>query len=119
MENDNVQNDEQEVFGEELEGEPVGEENRDHSSSEEEESTDSEAAKEVAEGFIVDEEEEVEEEIKGKRKKKKKKNKKRRHESSDDLSEDELDLIEENTGVKIARSEVFLSLYFFFYWHYI
>ena len=96
------QTDEQEVFDEE----PINEENH-YSSSEAEESTDSEAAKEIAEGFIVDENEEEEEEtVKEKRKKKKKKSKRRRHESSDDLSEDELDLIEENTGVKIARSEV-------------
>ena len=113
MEDERLQN--EQVSDEEL-GEPIDEENRYTSS--EEESTDSEAAKEIADGFIVDEEDE--EEVKEKRKKKKKKSKKRRHESSeDDLSEDELDLIEENTGVKIARSEVFLSLYFFFYWHYI
>ncbi|CAB4391913.1 unnamed protein product [Rhizophagus irregularis] len=103
MDSDSVQI-EQEVYGDEREPE---EEDNQYSSSEAEESTDSEAAKEIAEGFIVDEneEEEVVEEVKEKRKKKKKKNKKRRHESSDDLSEDELDLIEENTGVKIARSE--------------
>ena len=43
---------------------------------------------------------EEEEKVNEVRKKKKKK-------KSDDLSEDELDLIEENTGVKIACSEVF------------
>ena len=96
--------DEQQVFNDEL-GDPIDEENQ-YSSSEAEESTDSEAAKEIADGFIVDENEEEEVEVKEKRKKKKKKSKRRRHESSDDLSEDELDLIEENTGVKIARSEV-------------
>src|SRR2546423_13481517 len=79
-------------------------------SSEVEESTDSEAAREVAYGFIVNDEEEgegIKEKRKKKKKKSKKKSKKRSHESSDDLSEDELDLIEENTGVKIACREVF------------
>ena len=107
MEDERIQI-EREVSDEEL-GEPIDEENRYTSS--EEESTDSEAAKEIAEGFIVDE---VEEEVREKRKKRKRKSKKRRHESSeDDLSEDELDLIEENTGVKIARNEVhYLLLYY-------
>ncbi|RHZ87726.1 hypothetical protein Glove_31g32 [Diversispora epigaea] len=78
-------------------------------SSEEEEETDEEAAKEVARGFIVDDEEEDEEERSPPPKKKKQKKRKREKsldlDDEDEISDDDLDLLEENTGIKIARSE--------------
>ncbi|KAG9285888.1 hypothetical protein G9A89_013313 [Geosiphon pyriformis] len=67
---------------------------------EEEEETDEEAAKEVARDFIVDDDEASEEEDEPEPVHRKKKRKRDRVES--DLDDEDLDLLEENTGIKLA-----------------
>ncbi|KAG0166605.1 Transcription elongation factor spt6 [Apophysomyces sp. BC1034] len=101
----NYSNDrEQEDFDEE--GEPVGYDNdEEDDEDEEEEEEDEEEARKVAEGFIVDDEEEEEQdsddsaEVTVRRKKRKKV-----EAFAEELDEEDLDLLEENTGVKLARS---------------
>ncbi|THH00428.1 hypothetical protein EW145_g7080 [Phellinidium pouzarii] len=98
--------DDEEGEGEEIE---QGKNISDDSSEEEEE--DEEAARCVREGFIVDEDEDEQEEgedeeEKRRRKRRKHKHKHRRREvdEGEDLDEDDLELLEENTGGRIARS---------------
>ncbi|KAG0252718.1 Transcription elongation factor spt6 [Mortierella polycephala] len=87
------------------EGEEVGYGNsdRDEDDSEEEDDDDEEEIKRVRDGFIVDddEDEEDEEEEVVRRKKKKR----RKEIIEDDLDEEDLDLMEENTGIRIKRPE--------------
>ncbi|KAL0092952.1 SH2 domain-containing protein [Phycomyces blakesleeanus] len=89
------------------EGEPIGydhDDNDDDEEDEEDEEDDEEEARKVAEGFIVSDEEEDQEsddsaEVTVRRKKRKKV-----EEYDEELDEEDLDLLEENTGIKLARS---------------
>ncbi|KAI7822717.1 SH2 domain-containing protein [Gamsiella multidivaricata] len=91
------------------EGEDVGydDSDRDEDDSEEEED-DEEEMKRIREGFIVDDDEEDEEDEEIVRRSKKKK--RRKEAVEEDLDEEDLDLMEENTGVKIRRPEKFKRL---------
>ncbi|KAI8995001.1 SH2 domain-containing protein [Pilobolus umbonatus] len=73
----------------------------DDEEDEEEEEEDEEEARKVAEGFIVDDEDEsdVSDEVAVRRKKRKKV-----EDYDEDLDEEDLDLLEENTGIKLNRS---------------
>ncbi|KAL1411070.1 Transcription elongation factor spt6 [Vanrija albida] len=87
---------------------PYGEDDRNRDSSDESEEEDPEEARRIADGFIVDgeddDDDDVDEEETRRRKRKEKKRKRRRRErerarrEQEDLSEDDLDLINENTG---------------------
>ncbi|KAF9998537.1 Transcription elongation factor spt6, partial [Modicella reniformis] len=89
------------------EGEDVGYDDDDD--SEDEEDDDEEELKKVRDGFIVDDEDEEDEEDEEiVRRSKKKKRKKEIIE--EDLDEEDLDLMEENTGVKIRRPEKYKRL---------
>ncbi|KAI8357781.1 SH2 domain-containing protein [Blakeslea trispora] len=72
----------------------------DDDEEDEEEDDDEEEARKIAEGFIVDDEESDASEPVAVRRKKRKKV----EEYDDDLDEEDLELLEENTGVKINRS---------------
>ncbi|KAI8366759.1 SH2 domain-containing protein [Radiomyces spectabilis] len=77
----------------------------DDDEDEEEEEEDEEEARKVAEGFIVDDEEEEDQDSDGSTKVAVRRKKKRRVEEYDeDLDEEDLDLLEENTGIKLSRS---------------
>ncbi|KAI7905581.1 SH2 domain-containing protein [Cokeromyces recurvatus] len=73
----------------------------DDDDEEEEEEEDEEEARKIAEGFIVDDEEESDasDEVTVRRKKRKKVD-----DYDEDLDEEDLELLEENTGIKINRS---------------
>lgn len=73
-------------------------------SSEEEEEDDEDEARKISEGFIVNDEDEDEEGVSS-RKKKRKHKRRPREEEDDRLSEDDLDLLMENAGVKRTTSE--------------
>ncbi|THH26563.1 hypothetical protein EUX98_g7622 [Antrodiella citrinella] len=94
---------------EEEEGDSVGPVVSDDSSEEPEE--DEEEERRIREGFIVDEDEEDEDEDddaeKERRKRRKRRKKRHRKEPSDDegLEEDDLDLLEENTGAAFSRNK--------------
>ncbi|KAF9363497.1 Transcription elongation factor spt6 [Mortierella sp. NVP85] len=92
------------------EGEDVGydDSDRDEDDSEDEDDDDEEELKKVRDGFIVDDDEEEDEEDDEIVRRKKKKRKKEIIE--EDLDEEDLDLMEENTGVKIRRPEKFKRL---------
>ncbi|KAI8347945.1 SH2 domain-containing protein [Mortierella sp. GBAus27b] len=87
------------------EGEDVGYDDSDQDDSEEEEEDDEDELRKVREDFIVDDDEEEEQDEIVRRKKKK-----RKKEIEDDLDEEDLDLIEDNTGEKIRRPEKFKRL---------
>ncbi|KAG6874201.1 hypothetical protein C0995_003747 [Termitomyces sp. Mi166 len=76
--------------------------------SSEEGEDDEEEARKIREGFIVDEDEEEEddEEERGKRRKRRKKHHRRRDEEDEGLEEEDLDLIEENTGASFKRDRL-------------
>ncbi|TCD64537.1 Transcription elongation factor spt6 [Steccherinum ochraceum] len=93
---------------EEEEGESVGPAVSDDSSDESED--DEEAERLIREGFIVDdpdEDEDDDDDEKERRKRRKRRKKRHRRELSDDedLEEDDLDLLEENTGASFSRSK--------------
>ncbi|KAI1316773.1 Transcription elongation factor spt6 [Mortierella claussenii] len=90
------------------EGEDVGfdDSDRDDDDSEDEED-DEEEIKRVRDGFIVDDDEDEEDEEIVRRSKKKKR---RKGVVEEDLDEEDLDLMEENTGVKIKRPEKYKRL---------
>ncbi|VDB95810.1 unnamed protein product, partial [Peniophora sp. CBMAI 1063] len=97
--------------GDEEEQEDDGEGDRasDDSSGEAEE--DKKEEKRVREGFIVDEDEDEEEEEEDRPKKKKREHRKHRHRHHDEdaeggLEDDDLDLMEENTGEQFKRSKL-------------
>ncbi|CAO3647097.1 unnamed protein product [Mucor fragilis] len=72
----------------------------DDDEDEEEEEEDEEEARKVAEGFIVDDEDsDASDEVAVRRKKRKKV-----EDYDEDLDEEDLDLLEENTGIKLNRS---------------
>ncbi|KAI9470095.1 MAG: SH2 domain-containing protein [Benjaminiella poitrasii] len=73
----------------------------DDDDEEEEEEEDEEEARKIAEGFIVDDEEESDasDEVTVRRKKRKKVD-----DYDEDLDEEDLELLEENTGIKLNRS---------------
>ncbi|KAF9324157.1 Transcription elongation factor spt6 [Podila minutissima] len=94
------------------EGEDVGfdDSDRDDDDSEEEED-DEEEIKRVRDGFIVDDDEDEEDEEDEEIVRRSSKKKKRRKEViEEDLDDEDLDLMEENTGVKIKRPERFKRL---------
>lgn len=74
--------------------------------SSEEEDDDPDEARRIAEGFIVDEEDEPDEDEEGsdeesrKRRRKARRRKRRQEEENEQLDEDDLDLVAENTGVR-------------------
>ncbi|KAI8645252.1 SH2 domain-containing protein [Parasitella parasitica] len=72
----------------------------DDDEDEEEEEEDEEEARKIAEGFIVDDEESDASETVAVRRKKRKKV----EDYDEDLDEEDLDLLEENTGIKLSRS---------------
>ncbi|KAI8392925.1 Helix-hairpin-helix motif [Nakaseomyces glabratus] len=75
-------------------------------SSEEEEEDDEDEARKISEGFIVNDEDEDEDDENVADKKKKRRHKRRAREEEDDrLSEDDLDLLMENAGVKRPTTE--------------
>ncbi|KAI9256228.1 SH2 domain-containing protein [Sporodiniella umbellata] len=82
-------------------GNAIQDDEDDDDDDEEEEEEDEEEARKVAEGFIVDDEDESDgsQEVAVRRKKKRK-----TEEYDDDLDEEDLDLLEENTGIKMGRS---------------
>ncbi|CAO3569079.1 unnamed protein product [Mortierella alpina] len=92
------------------EGEDVGydDSDRDDDDSEEEED-DEEEIKRVRDGFIVDDDEDEDEEDEEIVRRSKKK-RRRKEAIEEDLDEEDLDLMEENTGVKIRRPEKFKRL---------
>ncbi|KAI8081499.1 SH2 domain-containing protein [Halteromyces radiatus] len=89
------------------EGEDLGyglpdEEDDDDDEEEEEEEEDEEEARKVADGFIVDDEEEEQDadtKVAARRKKKR-----RIEDYDEELDEEDLELLEENTGIKLGRS---------------
>ncbi|EMD38273.1 hypothetical protein CERSUDRAFT_113442 [Gelatoporia subvermispora B] len=95
---------------EEGEGEPVGANASDDSSEEPED--DEEEERRIREGFIVDEDEdenESESDDDAERKKRRKRRKKRHREHKSDeevLEEDDLELLEENTGASFSRNRL-------------
>ncbi|KAG0052609.1 Transcription elongation factor spt6 [Gryganskiella cystojenkinii] len=92
------------------EGEDVGFDDSDRDDSEEEEEDDEEEIKRVRDGFIVDDDEEEDDEDEGIVRRSSKKKKRRKEQIESDLDEEDLSLLEENTGVKIARPEKFKRL---------
>ncbi|EJD52929.1 hypothetical protein AURDEDRAFT_110772 [Auricularia subglabra TFB-10046 SS5] len=88
----------------------MGEAAVDDSSEEEEE--DEEEARRIADGFIVDEEDdedgadEDDEEVRRHKKRRKRRKHSRRDDDEEVLEEDDLDLLEENTGRRIDRSRL-------------
>ncbi|KAG8713489.1 Transcription elongation factor spt6 [Ceratobasidium sp. 423] len=106
---DDAQGAEEDAEGEdeEGEGEPVAPEGGVSDDSSEEGEDDEVEARKIREGFIVDEDEEDEEDEEEERRRRRRKKKRRKHrEMEDDLDEDDLDLMEENTGTKAARSHL-------------
>ncbi|KAJ2962458.1 hypothetical protein NQZ79_g2382 [Umbelopsis isabellina] len=99
---DNDQDEEEEEMGEDT-ARPS-----DSDDEEEEEDEDEEEARKIAEGFIVDDEDEEDDEsdeqVTTKRKKRKKVHEVN-DEDSDSLDEEDLALLEENMGIKLARNE--------------
>ncbi|KAI8584594.1 hypothetical protein K450DRAFT_217031 [Umbelopsis ramanniana AG] len=99
---DDDQDEEEEEMGEDV--------NRpsDSDDEEEEEDEDEEEARKIAEGFIVDDEEEEDsgsdQAVTSKRKKRKKVHQVT-EDDSDSLDEEDLALLEENMGIKLARNE--------------
>ncbi|KAF9115075.1 Transcription elongation factor spt6 [Mortierella sp. AM989] len=90
------------------EGEDVGFGDSDHDDDDsEEEEDDEEEIKKVRDGFIVDDDEDDEDEEVVRRMKRKKR---RKEVVEEDLDEEDLDLMEENTGVKIRRPEKYKRL---------
>ncbi|KAF8928944.1 SH2 domain-containing protein [Dissophora ornata] len=89
------------------EGEDVGFDDSDD--SEEEEEDDEEEMKRIGDGFIVDDDEEEDEEDEEVIRRSKKK-RRRKEVVEEDLDEEDLALMEENTGVKIRRPEKFKRL---------
>ncbi|KAG8750747.1 Transcription elongation factor spt6 [Ceratobasidium sp. 428] len=91
---------------EEGEGDPVAGGGGTDDSSEEGEDDEVEVRR-VREGFIVDEDEEEEEDDEEERRRRRRKKKRRKHrEMEEDLDEDDLDLMEENTGTRASRSRL-------------
>ncbi|KAG0236910.1 Transcription elongation factor spt6 [Actinomortierella wolfii] len=90
------------------EGEDVEFASENDEDSEEEEEDDEDELRKEGEGFIVDDDEEEEEDYEEVVRRKKKK--KRRIALEEDLDEEDLDLMEENTGIKIKRPEKFKRL---------
>ncbi|KAG1465468.1 hypothetical protein G6F46_001768 [Rhizopus delemar] len=82
-------------------GNAIEDDDDDDDEDEEEEEEDEEEARKIAEGFIVDDEEESDasQEVNVRRKKRKKV-----EDFDEDLDEEDLDLLEENTGIKLSRS---------------
>ncbi|RUS16496.1 hypothetical protein BC937DRAFT_91142 [Endogone sp. FLAS-F59071] len=97
-EEDSIRHNEEEE--EEEEGDDVQMEDDD----EEEEEEDEEEARKIADGFI-DDDEEVDSDEEEVITVKKKKRKKAQPVEEEDLDEEDLDLLEENTGIKISRAE--------------
>ncbi|CAE6448974.1 unnamed protein product [Rhizoctonia solani] len=92
---------------EEGEGDPVGPQAGVSDDSSEEGEDDETEARKIREGFIVDEDEEDEEDEEEERRRRRRRKKRRKHrEMEEDLDEDDLDLMEENTGTKAARSHL-------------
>ncbi|KAG0349604.1 Transcription elongation factor spt6 [Podila humilis] len=93
------------------EGEDVGfdDSDRDDDDSEEEED-DEEEIKRVRDGFIVDDDEDEDDEDEEIVRRSSKKKKRRKEVIEEDLDDEDLDLMEENTGVKIKRPEKFKRL---------
>ncbi|QRV99986.1 transcription elongation factor SPT6 [Ceratobasidium sp. AG-Ba] len=88
---------------EEGEGDVIAEGAAVDDSSEEEEDDEAEERR-IREGFIVDEEEEEEEDDEEERRRRRRKKKRRKHRDlEEDLDEDDLDLMEENTGTRASR----------------
>ncbi|KAG8886008.1 Transcription elongation factor spt6 [Tulasnella sp. 331] len=78
----------------------------DNDDSSEEEEENEEEMRKVAQGFIVDEDEDEEGDDSDeaeKRRRRKKKRRKHRHHEEEDLDEDDLDLMEENMGIRSSR----------------
>ncbi|CAD6888586.1 unnamed protein product [Tilletia controversa] len=88
----------------EPEGEDVGLQN---DSSDEDEEDDPEEEAKIREGFIVDEDDSDEEEEVVKKKRKRRKEKKRKQVEEEDLDEDDIALLEENTGQSQHRFKRF------------
>ncbi|CCF55974.1 hypothetical protein KAFR_0A05390 [Kazachstania africana CBS 2517] len=93
-----IDNDENGIPSDEEEGEDVF----DSSEDDENLDDDEEEARNIKEGFIVDEDEEEEEDDDDVTKRKRKHKRRNRDEEDDRLSEDDLDLLMENAGVKRA-----------------
>ncbi|KAG2224925.1 hypothetical protein INT45_010874 [Circinella minor] len=70
---------------------------------EEEEDDDEEEARKVAEGFIVDDEDEEEHDSDGSQKVARRRKRKKIEDYDEELDEEDLDLLEENTGLKLSR----------------
>ncbi|RCI04677.1 Transcription elongation factor spt6 [Rhizopus stolonifer] len=101
-ENSLVQNsdEEGEDIGYSRKGNMINDDDDDDDDDEEEEDEDEEEARKIAEGFIVDDEEsDASEQVAVRRKKRKKV-----EDYDDDLDEEDLELLEENTGIKLNRS---------------
>ncbi|KAG8984083.1 Transcription elongation factor spt6 [Tulasnella sp. JGI-2019a] len=78
----------------------------DHDDSSEEEEENEEEMRKVAQGFIVDEDEDEEGEESDeaeRRRRRKKKRRKHKHHEEEDLDEDDLELMEENMGIRSSR----------------
>ncbi|KAF4578811.1 Transcription elongation factor spt6 [Pleurotus pulmonarius] len=106
---DQAMHDPQEENEEEGEGDVVMPDASDDSSEEPEEDEDEE--RRIRDGFIVDEDEEEEEEDEDeerrkRRKRRKKHHRRRREEELLDLDEDDLELMEENTGTSFKKSRL-------------
>ncbi|KAI9308291.1 SH2 domain-containing protein [Cunninghamella echinulata] len=95
---------------EEEEGEELGynhHDDDDDDEDEEEEEEDEEEARKIAEGFIVDDEEEEEEdeqELEDTKVSTRRKKKRRIEDYDEELDDEDLELLEENTGLKLGRS---------------
>ncbi|KAI9490605.1 SH2 domain-containing protein [Zychaea mexicana] len=96
--------DEEEENSEE-EGEPTyGRRNSDDDEDEEEEEDDEEEARQIAEGFIVDDEDEEDHDSDAEQQKVARRRKRKKIEDfEEELDEEDLDLLEENTGLKLSR----------------